>query len=118
MFLRKHDAAMEFFLKSSRPRLAVEMRMDLQDWEIALRLSSQLVPEQEPFICRKYAGQLENQGNYIEAKKYFDQALSLGEQMSQIQQVQDRKHGVECLAGIARTSARLGDVTRAVNIAS
>ena len=39
MFLRKHDAAMEFFLKSSRPRLAVEMRMDLQDWEIALRLS-------------------------------------------------------------------------------
>ena len=25
---------------------------------------------------------------------------------------------MECLAGIARTSARLGDVTRAVNIAS
>lgn len=31
---------------------------------------------------------------------------------------QDQVHAVECLAGVARTSARLGDVTRAVNIAS
>ena len=39
MFLRRYDAAQELFLKSSRPKLAVEMRTDLQDWEFALRLS-------------------------------------------------------------------------------
>ena len=36
MFLRKHEAAQDFFLRSSRPHLAVQMRMDLQDWATAL----------------------------------------------------------------------------------
>jgi len=30
--LFKHDQAQECFLKSSKPELALEMRMDLQDW--------------------------------------------------------------------------------------
>ena len=30
--LFKHDVAQEFFMKSSKPELALEMRMDLQDW--------------------------------------------------------------------------------------
>jgi WD repeat-containing protein 19 len=65
--LFKHDLAQECFLKSSKPELALEMRMDLQDWFAALKLCKQIAPEKEQFICRKLASQVENQGNTIEA---------------------------------------------------
>ena len=53
--LFKHDLAQECFLKSSKPELALEMRMDLQDWFAALKLCKQISPEKEQFICRKLA---------------------------------------------------------------
>lgn len=65
--LFKHDIAQEAFLKSSKPELALEMRMDLQDWFQALKLAKQIAPEKEQLICRKLASQVENQGNTIEA---------------------------------------------------
>lgn len=37
--LFKHDLAQESFLRSTKPELALEMRMDLQDWFAALKLS-------------------------------------------------------------------------------
>lgn len=58
--LFKHDLAQECFLKSSKPELALEMRMDLQDWFAALKLCKQIAPEKEQFICRKLASQVEN----------------------------------------------------------
>ena len=42
-------------LKSSKPELGLEMRMDLQDWFAALKLCKQIAPEKEQFICRKLA---------------------------------------------------------------
>lgn len=53
--LFKHDAAQEYFMKSSKPILALDMRMDLQDWFAALKLAKQIAPEKEQFICRKLA---------------------------------------------------------------
>lgn len=41
--------------------------MDLQDWFAALKLAKQFAPDKEPFICRKLASQVENQGNTAEA---------------------------------------------------
>ena len=37
--LFKHDVAQEIFAKSSYPMLALDMRMDLQDWFAALKLA-------------------------------------------------------------------------------
>jgi WD repeat-containing protein 19 len=37
--LFKHDLAEESFLKSSKPELALEMRIDLQDWFKAYKLA-------------------------------------------------------------------------------
>lgn len=37
--LFKHDVAQEIFAKSSNPMLALDMRMDLQDWFAALKLA-------------------------------------------------------------------------------
>jgi WD repeat-containing protein 19 len=65
--LFKHDMAQECFLKSSKPELALEMRMDLQDWFQALKLSKTIAQDKEQYICRKLASQVENQGNTIEA---------------------------------------------------
>ena len=65
--LFKPDLAQDMFLKSSKPELALDMRMDLQDWFAALKLAKQIQPEREQFICRKLASQVENQGNTSEA---------------------------------------------------
>ena len=43
------------FMRSSKPELALDMRMDLQDWFAALKLAKQIAPEREQFICRKLA---------------------------------------------------------------
>jgi len=48
------------FLRSTKPELALDMRMDLQDWFAALKLAKQIAPEREQFICRKLASQVEN----------------------------------------------------------
>jgi WD repeat-containing protein 19 len=53
--LFKHDLAQECFLKSTKPELALEMRMDLQDWFQALKLAKQIAPDKEQLICRKLA---------------------------------------------------------------
>lgn len=58
--LFKPDQAQEMFMRSSKPELALDMRMDLQDWFAALKLAKQIAPEKEQFICRKLASQVEN----------------------------------------------------------
>jgi WD repeat-containing protein 19 len=58
--LFKHDLAADVFAGSSNPTLALDLRMDLQDWFAALKLAKQIAPEKEPLICRKLASQVEN----------------------------------------------------------
>ena len=53
--LFKHDNAQECFMKSTKPELALDMRMDLQDWFQALKLSKTIAQDKEQFICRKLA---------------------------------------------------------------
>lgn len=53
--LFKHDVAQDAFLKSSKPELALDMRMDLQDWFQGLKLAKQIAPDKEQLICRKLA---------------------------------------------------------------
>jgi hypothetical protein len=45
--LFKPDTAQQLFLESSKPELALDMRMDLQDWFAALKLAKQIAPERE-----------------------------------------------------------------------
>ena len=77
--LFKHDLAQECFLKSSKPMLALDMRMDLQDWFAALKLAKQIAPEKEQYICKRLASQVENQGNTVESQKLYEKALIMGE---------------------------------------
>ncbi len=59
LLLHKHDMAEEFFLKSSRPELALEMRCDLNDWPSALKLAEKLATDKVPFIAVKVGQYLE-----------------------------------------------------------
>lgn len=59
LFLNDFDQAQSWFLKSSRPLAALEMRRDLLQWDQALQLAKKMAPEQIPQISREYAQQLE-----------------------------------------------------------
>mmetsp|Transcript_21815 Transcript_21815/g.33754 ORF Transcript_21815/g.33754 Transcript_21815/m.33754 type:complete len:263 (+) Transcript_21815:2171-2959(+) len=115
--LFKHDVAQEAFLESTKPELALEMRMDLQDWFQALKLAKQIAPEKEQFICRKLASQVENQGNTIEAQKLYEKAL-LTQQQKEEDKVNHEQHNTQCYGGIARTAIKMGDIQRGFSIAS
>lgn len=59
MFLNDFDQAQQWFLKSSNPVAALEMRRDLLQWDQALQLAKKMAPEQIPLISKEYAQQLE-----------------------------------------------------------
>jgi len=115
--LFKHDLGQECFLKSTKPELALEMRMDLQDWFQALKLAKSISPEKEQLICRKLASQVENQGNTIEAQKLYEKAL-LTQQQKEDDKVNHEQHNTQCYGGIARTAIKMGDIQRGYSIAS
>jgi WD repeat-containing protein 19 len=114
--LFKHDMAQECFLKSTNPQLALEMRMDLQDWFQALKLAKQVAPDKEQFICRKLASQVENQGNTIEAQKLYEKAI-FSQQHVADDKINVEQHNTQCYGGIARTAVKMGDIQRGFNIA-
>lgn len=59
MFLNEFDCAQTWFLNSSKPIVALEMRCDLLQWEQALQLAKRMAPEKIPHISKEYAQQLE-----------------------------------------------------------
>lgn len=75
MVLGKYDIAQEYFLKSSEPLNALDMRCDIQDWFIASSLAKNIAPHQESFICKRLAIQTESQGNNTEALKLYERSV-------------------------------------------
>ena len=71
-----HDLAQELFLASSHPISALEMRRDLLDWEVALKLAQTLAPDQVPSISREFAMQLEFREEYEPALAMFNNGLA------------------------------------------
>ena len=111
---RDFNMAQELFLKSSRPYAALEMRMDLKDWDMALRLAQQLntscgTASLMPEISQKHAISLEIQTQYAEALKYYEQALSYPSRGVSQDSI--------CQAGMTRCTLRLGDIRRGKRMA-
>lgn len=116
MVLGKYDIAQEYYLKSSEPNNALEMRSDIQDWLIASTLAKKIAPHQQSFINRRLAVKTESQGNNTEALKLFERSVLRGDEKAVEKAVAD-KHNIQCFAGIARTSIKLGDVQRGFSVA-
>nr|CAD7453895.1 unnamed protein product [Timema tahoe] len=129
MFLQDFEKAQEWYLMSSRPVAALDMRRDLLQWDQALQLASKLAPDQMPYIACEYAQQLEfitkdsqvhymsvHRGSYSEALSHYEQGLlSIREGKPGSM---EETHTIQCRAGVARTSIRCGDIRRGVTMAA
>nr|CAD7410647.1 unnamed protein product [Timema poppensis] len=116
MFLQDFEKAQEWYLMSSRPVAALDMRRDLLQWDQALQLASKLAPDQIPYIACEYAQQLEFMGNYSEALSHYEQGL-LSVREGKPGSMEET-HTIQCRAGVARTSIRCGDIRRGVTMAA
>ncbi|XP_053210855.1 WD repeat-containing protein 19-like isoform X2 [Panonychus citri] len=116
LFLNHFDLAQKFFLSSSKPLEALEMRQNLQDWDSALALANRLSPSSIPIISREYASQLEFQGDYRSALDYYEKALTTYENNND-QQITTNQNNKICKAGIARASLRCGNIKKGVEAA-
>ncbi|XP_022643860.1 WD repeat-containing protein 19-like [Varroa destructor] len=101
LFRNEFDKAQEFFVKSTNPKAALQMRRDLLHWEQALQLAKHIAPEEMPY--REYAQQLELVGDYNNALLNYEKGLEKGDEY--------------CKWGIARTSVRCGDSRKGVEMA-
>nr|CAD7586642.1 unnamed protein product [Timema genevievae] len=129
MFLQDFEKAQEWYLMSSRPVAALDMRRDLLQWDQALQLASKLAPDQMPYIACEYAQQLEfitkdsqvhymsvHRGSYSEALSHYEQGL-LSVREGKPGSMEET-HTIQCRAGVARTSIRCGDIRRGVTMAA
>nr|CAD7392000.1 unnamed protein product [Timema cristinae] len=116
MFLQDFEKAQEWYLMSSRPVAALDMRRDLLQWDQALQLASKLAPDQIPYIACEYAQQLEFMGSYSEALSHYEQGL-LSVREAKPGSMEET-HTIQCRAGVARTSIRCGDIRRGVTMAA
>ncbi|KXZ49298.1 hypothetical protein GPECTOR_22g892 [Gonium pectorale] len=116
---KDYAQAQELFLRSSVPRAALEMRMDLKHWSEALKLAEQLDPDAIGTICKEHGAMLEmtgaqGVGEYASAKTHYQQALdalavSVGPAQPELE--------TACKAGIARTTLQLGDLRQGRQLA-
>ena len=119
--LGKEDLAQELFVSSSQPEKALDLRMDLQDWDVALKLSKEYNKNKEPFISRKLAYQYETQNNIAEASNLYENSF-ITNPTEFIKKINDdydindlELHNQQCIAGIARCAFRIGDTEKGLN---
>ncbi|VDN11625.1 unnamed protein product [Dibothriocephalus latus] len=124
MFLGDFDRAQEFFLASSKPVAALEMRRDLLHWDAALQLARSLQPSQVPLISREYAFELEcraldrtpcaDKASLLEGVEWLCEEPLVADisAMGDVAVSDWNEHEALCNAGIARNTIRLGDYKR------
>lgn len=118
-----HALAQDLFLRSSDAQAALDMRKDLLEWDVALKLAETIDAKQVPALSLERARQLEFKGEYAEALTMFEKAESLFSMSSNLNvndaatdATDDLKTAIS--AGVARCSMRLGDVRRGAAVAS
>eukprot|EP00592_Proboscia_alata_P010792 CAMPEP_0194365242 /NCGR_PEP_ID=MMETSP0174-20130528/13242_1 /TAXON_ID=216777 /ORGANISM="Proboscia alata, Strain PI-D3" /LENGTH=1418 /DNA_ID=CAMNT_0039139787 /DNA_START=461 /DNA_END=4717 /DNA_ORIENTATION=+ len=109
-----YDHAQALFLTSSKPCTAVDMRVDLMQWEQAVTLATSFAPERTPELLQKYGECLEAQGEYESSLRTYEMAVGALEDMGHIDLGRNIK--IYCTRGIARTTLRLGNVAYGIQI--
>jgi WD repeat-containing protein 19 len=116
MLFADYTQAQELFLTSSQPVTALEMRRDLLHWDQALKLARTLAIEQVPELSVSYAQQLEFKGEHDAALRMFESGCNGIDENGNSIECSDSQQQV-CMAGIARTTLRLGDLRRGMRLA-
>jgi len=123
------DEAQTQLLSSSTPLVALEMRKDLLQWDVAAKLAEALAPDQVPSIMLELGKQQEFKGDHAGALSTFHSVLARLPSAGDIAAaaaigaplVSDPA-AVEVVrasasAGVARMTIRLGDVRRGMSLA-
>ena len=69
--LNEEDLAQELFIENSQPESFLDLRMDLQDWDVAFKLAKEYNILKVLFISRKLVYQYETQNNVKEAMSLY-----------------------------------------------
>lgn len=111
-----YSVAQEFFLASSSPVAALDMRRDLLQWDQALKIAEALNYVQKiPEICVKYGQQVEYRNDMDLALRMYEQALN----------TVDNETGnklcppdleIVAMSGIARCQLRLGNIRQGLRL--
>ena len=114
--------AQNFFTRSSRPILALEMRRDLLQWEHALQLAKTLAVDQVPHMSKEYAQQLEYRGEYSKALDHYrtgKMKAPTGHQSAELdaETAAVNAHNAACEGGLARCMIRTGAIRDGVQVA-
>ena len=119
--LGKEDLAVELFVASSQPERALELRMDLQDWDDALKLAKEYNKNKEPFISQKLAYQYETQNNFEEAFSLYENSY-IHNPTEFIKKINDdydlndlELHNQKCTAGISRCAFKIGNIEKGIS---
>ena len=105
--LGQEDLAQELFTESSQPEKALELRIDLQDWPIALELSEKYAPSKVPLISRKLAYQYETQTKTQNAIELYENSMihNPNQFLREVEGLDLHdvdNHNQNCIAGICR----------------
>lgn len=96
------------------------MRKDLMQWDQALKLAQTLDPSQVPALSVEYAKQLEFKGENGQSLSMYQSAMAsldaLAREGAPAEQIAALRNS--CLAGLARTTLRSGDLRRGVQLAN
>jgi len=120
MLQGEYNDAQRFFLASSQPIHALQMRRDLLHWDISLKLASQLAPQEIPSICREYAQQLEVKGDYQTALNMYQRSLQEDPTVLAAnggRSLLSKEHVKAAQAGITRMTIRVGDLQKGRSLA-
>lgn len=118
--LGQEDLAQELFTESSQPEKALELRIDLQDWPIALELSEKYAPSKVPLISRKLAYQYETQTKTQNAIELYENSMihNPNQFLREVEGLDLHdvdNHNQNCIAGICRCCFRMGDTEKGLN---
>lgn len=109
-----YDLAEENFVASGHPQAALEMRIDLLQWEEALKLAERHDPRQVPNISLRYAKQLEARGEYDSALEFYELGLNPA---NTIDNTDNEELRTMSRSGLVKTVMHLGDTRRGIRLA-
>ena len=111
-----YSRAQEFFLVSSDPTKALDMRRDMLQWDQALSLAQTLSVRQVPDISVQYGQQLEFHDDVENALKMYQSAVDSRDENGEY--VCSDAQATVAKAGIARCNLRLGNTRQGVRLAN
>jgi WD repeat-containing protein 19 len=123
LFSHKFTDAQNFFIRSSNPTLALDMRRDMMHWDQALELAQTLAPEQVPLLSRESAQQLEFRGEINSALEMFNKAHMTLPRVRENHPgdvaalAAAKAHNDACQGGSARCMVRIGNVRGGMQVA-